>query len=185
MRTRFVVITLVVVAGLAAVGWLYRPLQLPRAADRSAEAPVPAELTVKQIMTALVDPQADALWGSVGTIVTKAGTEEVAPKTDAQWSELADHAARLGEAAKLLEAYAHPPNPLSGPPGSPGVHVVSGPVDPREWIAVARALGSASGVALGAVRARGTVALFDAGETLAEACDACHRRFWDDVNVAQ
>jgi hypothetical protein len=184
VRARFVAITLVVVAAAAAAGWFSRSHRPQQPGSGSPESSLPTDLTVKQIMTALVDPEADVLWGSVGTIVTKAGTEELAPKNDAEWSALAEQAVRLGEAARRLETYAHPPNPLSGPPGSPGVHVVSGSVDPREWISVAQGLGAATAVAAKAIRARDPAALFDAGETLAESCDACHKRFWDDVSAA-
>lgn len=180
MRTRIVILIVLIAGVLVAATFLRSPRTAPSSAAGSPTG-LPADLTVKQIMTGFVDPQADALWASVGTIVTKAGVEELAPKTDADWAELADHAERLGQAATLLETHPHPPNPLSGPPGSPGVHVVTGVVDPREWVSVARGLGAASAVALRAVRAKDPAALFDAGETLAQSCDACHHRFWDDV----
>ena len=38
--------------------------------------------TIKDIMDSMVDPNADFLWESVATIVTTAGTEERAPRTD-------------------------------------------------------------------------------------------------------
>jgi hypothetical protein len=188
VRARFVAIIFVIVVAAAIAAWLFRsswPRQSESRSPEWAQQPsLQTDLTVKQIMTALVDRQADVLWGSVGTIVTKAGTEELAPRTDAEWSLLAEQAARLGEAAKRLETHAHPPNPLSGPPGWPGVHAASSVVDPREWISLAQGLGGAASVAARAVRAKDPVALFDAGETLAESCDACHKRFWDDVSAS-
>src|SRR5712691_3351567 len=47
--------------------------------------------TIKDIMDSMVDPNADYLWESVATIVTAAGTEERAPRTDEEWTNLRKH----------------------------------------------------------------------------------------------
>ena len=58
--------------------------------------------TIKDLMDSLVDPSADALWESVATIVSAAGTEERQPKTPEQWADVRRRAISLVEATNLL-----------------------------------------------------------------------------------
>jgi len=57
---------------------------------------------ISDIMAIEVDPSADALWESVGTVVTRSGAKNNHPTTDKQWDELRAHAVMLTEAANLL-----------------------------------------------------------------------------------
>lgn len=58
--------------------------------------------SIQEIMQALVDPSADALWESVSTTVTSAGTDIKQPANNAEWIELRHLAVRVAEAANLL-----------------------------------------------------------------------------------
>src|SRR3989449_8325236 len=58
--------------------------------------------TVKDIMDSIVDPSADALWDSVGTTISAAGTEQRAPHTDEEWANLRRRTVQLIEATNLL-----------------------------------------------------------------------------------
>ena len=58
--------------------------------------------TIKDIMDALIDPQSDVIFEAVATILTKAGTEERAPRTDADWEAVRTGALLLSEGAHLL-----------------------------------------------------------------------------------
>src|SRR5688572_8488746 len=58
--------------------------------------------TVKDLMTDVIDPNADGVWEAVGTIATPEGIEERAPKTDEEWQAVRRHAIALIEAANLL-----------------------------------------------------------------------------------
>ena len=58
--------------------------------------------TIKDLMESLVDPSADALWDSVATIVSAAGTEERQPKTPEEWANVRRRAISLVEATNLL-----------------------------------------------------------------------------------
>ena len=53
-------------------------------------------------MVAVIDPAADAVWSSVGTIVTAQGVEERRPRTREEWARLRNAAAHLVESADLL-----------------------------------------------------------------------------------
>jgi hypothetical protein len=74
----------------------------PPDTSHAAIAPVRAAADVKQIMSGLIDPGADVVWESVGTVVTKASAEEHRPRTDAEWQVVRDAALQLTEGGNLL-----------------------------------------------------------------------------------
>src|SRR3954470_3810416 len=76
------------------------------AACSRTQAPPPSPFrpssTIKDIMDSMVDPSADALWDSVATIVSAAGTEERQPKTPEEWANVRRRAITLIEATNVL-----------------------------------------------------------------------------------
>ena len=52
-----------------------------------ADNPFKLSGDVKHIMQWVLDPAADAVWDSAGSIITAAGTRELAPTTDAGWHQ--------------------------------------------------------------------------------------------------
>jgi hypothetical protein len=72
------------------------------ASEGSQQAAYRPTATIQDLMDSEVDPAADFIWDSVGTVITAAGTENRQPRTDEQWSELRRKAIILVEAANLL-----------------------------------------------------------------------------------
>jgi len=107
----------------------------------------------------IVEPAAERIWDSAGTIITAEGRTELAPTTDAGWDDVLEHATILAEAANLLML------PGRGPAGP-------------DWIAYARGLHTTARQALAAAEARDADALFEAGGRIYEACVACHAQYW-------
>ncbi len=123
-----------------------------------AAPPFNAVVNMKQLMTWVIDPAADVVWDSVGTIMTEAGTKEVAPHTDEQWDAVRNGAAMLAESGNLL--------------------MIEGRArDPDKWMAAARRLTDAANRALKAAEVRNVDALFASGEHIYNACAACHQRY--------
>src|SRR6185369_5036010 len=120
--------------------------------------PYAITLTVKQVMEWVVDPAADVIWDSVKTVITEKGTQEIAPKTDADWDKVRDGAATLMEAsnALMIEGRAR---------------------DKKEWMMAARRLGDAANQALKAAQAKNTETLFNEGGNIYKACAACHSKY--------
>ena len=58
--------------------------------------------TVREIMSAIVDPSADVLWDAVEVEATLAGTRKKAPATEEEWNLLGRHAIALVETSNLL-----------------------------------------------------------------------------------
>ena len=111
-----------------------------------------------QLMTWILDPRADVVWGSVGTVVTDKGEEKLVPKTDAEWNEVRDAAATVAEITNLLML----------PP-----HVR----DQGDWASMARKVIEKANKCVEAAEAKDAEALFTDGGDLYLACVACHAKY--------
>jgi hypothetical protein len=142
--------------------------------------------SIRDLMDSEVDPAADALWGSVGTTVTAAGTVDRQPRTDADWKAVRGYAITLAEAPNLLAMPGRKviePGQTVDDAGVPGIQapdVVQKQIDadPAKFVRHAQALQGAGLQALAAVNAKDPAALLDAGAAIDEACEACHVTYW-------
>jgi hypothetical protein len=118
--------------------------------------------TVKQLMQATIDPSADVIFEAVGTVVTSSGVEEIAPKNDAEWANVRNHALTLAESGNLL--------------------MIGERARDREgWITFSQALVDAGRAAALAAEAKNPEALFEAGGRVYEVCQQCHNRYWQQA----
>ncbi|HEV8331264.1 MAG TPA: hypothetical protein VGQ22_07595 [Steroidobacteraceae bacterium] len=127
-------------------------------AAAAAAPPFHTTLTTKQLMSWIIDPNATAIWNSVGSTTTEKGTEEKHPQTDEEWAVFRNAAATLIESGNLLM--------LDGRA-----------VDNDQWMATSRGMADAAATVLEAAEAKDVEAYFDAGGALYEACTACHSKY--------
>lgn len=113
---------------------------------------------MKDLMLNVIDPAADGIWESVGTIITAEGSFEKAPSTDDEWAVVRMHAIQLAEAGNLLML----------PTRSGGS---------EEWIAQSRAMIEASTRAIKMIEAKDKDALFTVGGDIYDVCTNCHKQF--------
>jgi hypothetical protein len=123
-----------------------------------APPPIRLHADLKQIMAAVVDPAADVVWESVGTIVTAEGTEEIRPRDDEEWTQVAQAAWVLTESANSLM-------------------IGNRPKDTSDWMRFAQDLSDTSLKAARAAEAHDAEALFTAGGDVYLACTACHAKY--------
>jgi cytochrome c553 len=130
-------------------------------------APPPLKLhaDVKQIMAAVVDPSADVVWDSVGTIVTVEGTEEIRPRDSEEWTQVAQAAWVLTESANSLM-------------------IGNRPKDTSDWMRFAQEMADASVKAARAAESHDADALFTAGGDIYLACTACHEKYNINLTAA-
>lgn len=155
-----------------------------RREERQPDAHFRPTATIKDIMTSIIDPESDVIWNSVATIVSLTGTEERAPKTDEEWAAVRQSAVQLVEATNLLRI----PGRLVAKPGekseNPRIELQPETIqkmiaeDPAGWSALVDRLHAAAVPALEAIEAKNAKGLFDAGEQMEHACEACHQRYW-------
>jgi hypothetical protein len=159
------------------------PTLTPLAAPAS---PFKVSLSLHDVMTAVVDPAADALWASVASVTTKAGTEEHRPRSEDDWNALRLHAVRLAESANLLVIDGRPvvlPGRTLDDAGVPGVLDAAGvqqaiAANRPGFITAAQALHAAAAQALSAIDARNVEGLSSAGSSIDQACERCHLVYW-------
>ncbi len=136
-------------------------------ADRTTEAEQPyrAVADIHQTMEFILDPAADVIWDSAGTIITAQGREELAPTTDEGWAGVVRAAVTLSEAGNLL--------------------MLPGRTGGADWIEYSQALVDAGELAMQAAQAKDSDALFDAGGRIFQVCKACHTQYWVEVDESQ
>jgi hypothetical protein len=171
-----------------ALGALTLVAACSRPAGRGENAPASSpeflpRATIQDLMEFEIDPAADSLWGSVGTIVTAAGVEERKPRTDQQWRELRHKAIALVEATNLLLIPGREVASEKFASAGPGV-LSSDEIarrlstDPSRFAALTLALREVALRGLSAIDAKDADALSSAGEALDGACEACHVANW-------
>ena len=140
--------------------------------------------SIKEIMDTLVDPQSDVIFEAVATILTKSGTEERAPRTDADWDAVRKGALLLIEGGNLLVV---PGRHAAGPGAKsevPGVELEPAEIEalikknPGLFVRRAQGVVGAAIVALKAIEAKDVQALNNAAGGLDAACESCHSDFW-------
>jgi cytochrome c5 len=140
--------------------------------------------TVKDIMDAIVDPSADAIWGAVGTVVDETGVHESAPKSDDDWANMRRAAIRIIEGGNLLAM----PGREVAPPGTksetPGVELEPAEIaviiksKRRSFDAFARALRGLGFEVLAASEKKDAASLIEIGGRMQDVCENCHQTFW-------
>jgi hypothetical protein len=164
-------------------------LSKPNAAQPAAPAmwgDMKPVVSVKDLMRNMIDPASDYIFDAVKVEVSKSGTVERLPKTDADWETIRTGAITLAEGIYLLKV----PRPFT-PPGdennstgpeatelSPAQIKAKIESDPVLWNAKIEALRNVGLEVLEIVKKKNADELFEAGGNLDEACESCHIQFW-------
>jgi hypothetical protein len=143
-------------------------------------------VSVKELMRDMLDPASDYIFDAVKTVVTKNGTEDVLPKTDADWERIRFGAVTLAEGVYLLKI----PRPFA-PPGdennstgpdpeelSPSQIKAKLEADPVLWNAKIEALRNVGLEVLEIVKNKKAEDLWQASDDLDDACETCHVAYW-------
>jgi hypothetical protein len=124
----------------------------PAAGTQAVLSPV----SINAVMVRLVDHAGHQLWN--------AEKPDMAPKTDADWENIVEHATQIAAAGALIRLEGTGPNDRT---------FVQNP----EWQKFAMQVSAAGMAALKAGEARNHEALVVANGQLVEACEGCHKRF--------
>jgi hypothetical protein len=128
--------------------------------------PFDTTVSVKDLMANVMEPAADVIWGSVGTIMTQEGTFEKAPASDDEWNQVKASAITLVETGNLLLI----------PARSGG---------DAEWVKLAQAMIAQSKRAIKAADDRDKEATFNIGADIYDSCTNCHKRFDPAITSVQ
>jgi len=142
------------------------------------------DITIREIMSSLVDPHADALWNAVRVISDENGITEYFPETEEEWAALRISAVSIIEGSNSLMM----PGRAVARPGAVGIFpefeftpeevAARLATDFQSWAGFSQGLQDAAIGLLNAVDAKDTDALSEWGFYLDEACEACHSTYW-------
>jgi hypothetical protein len=157
--------------------------------SQSADDTIPTQppflvtATVQDLMESDIDPAADFIWGSVGTVITAAGVDDRQPRTDEQWDDVRRQAITLVEATNLLIMPGRHVAVSEFPSTAPGVlssaqieHKLD--ADRAQFDAFVLELRQVALKELDAIAHRDAAALTRAGEAMDDVCEACHVANW-------
>ena len=111
----------------------------------------------QQFMDWIIDPNADVIWGSAGSIATLEGVEDLAPTTQEGWDAVRNAAATLAEVGNLLKIPGH----------SRG----------QDWNEIAGGLTATAVLLIDAAENKNDQQVFDYGGQLYNVCVACHQLY--------
>lgn len=143
-------------------GWL-RWCALPVLLSGCGEPPTAPQaqyrpvLDIQQLMNWILDPAADVIWGSAGSIITMEGEQDLAPVDDEGWAAVRNAAAVVVESGNLL--------------------MMPGRSRGDDWEEYARGMMTMGERAMAAAEERNPDAMFDVGGQLYNVCVACHQHY--------
>ena len=116
----------------------------------------------KLLMQSVVDPNADVIWDAVKFIDTKEGSQDIRPRTDAEWTAVRNAAIIVAESGNLLM-------------------MVPRAKDDGEWMQRAQEMINAGEEAMKAAEAENADKLFTVGGDIYDSCSNCHRKYLDAI----
>jgi hypothetical protein len=140
--------------------------------------------TIKDLMDAEVDYNADWLWDAVSTEESAQGVVDRRPKTDDDWKEARNHAIALLEASNLLQmpgrAVAKPGEKSENPGIEEGPEEIKALMDAdrASWVNYAHGLYDSTKLLLDAIDKKDADQMLDLGDQLDQACEKCHMHYW-------
>jgi hypothetical protein len=117
---------------------------------------------VKQLMQSIVDPAADVVWLSVGTVMTEGRVDEIAPKSVEEWDHVRNAAWVLTESGNLL---------MMG----------SRAKDTGDWMKWSQQLIDVGQKAVRMAEARDKEGTFTVGGEIYDVCTNCHAEYNIDL----
>jgi len=159
MRTMIKSVYLVAIGSALLSGCNASQESAPKESTAANSAPtLQLKATSAQLMNQILDPQADIVWAAVGSIITKEGEQQLAPKTDAEWTVVRNAAAIVAETSNLLMLAPHAR-------------------DQGDWVAMTRRVIDKANECVQAAEAKDIETLFTAGGDMYIACTACHAKY--------
>ncbi len=140
--------------------------------------------SIRDIMGAMVDPQADIIWESVAEITNASGTEQRMPRTDEEWATVRHAAITILEATNLLLMEGRQVAAPGQKSANPNVELEPDEIykrinaDRAQFTKFVHALHDSVMVSFKAINNKDVKGLLDSGSGIDEACENCHLTYW-------
>jgi hypothetical protein len=179
---------LAALSGLSACQKTAVTAALPAAVSTPAPPATPFQIkaSIQELMDAVIDPAADALWDSVSITETVKGTVFHQPKTDEEWQEVRRYAIALIEGTNLLvmdgRKLVAPGSPVldEGTSGVLGSEEGQKLFDSKHatFVEFSHALRAAGEQMLTSIDKKDATGMMNAGAVMDGVCESCHLTFW-------
>jgi hypothetical protein len=158
----------------------------PSPATPASPAPIQIMASIQELMDAVIDPSADALWDSVSITTSAKGTVFHQPHSAEEWQEARRHAIALIEGTNLLVMDGRKLVATGSPVLDQGTSGVLSAEDGEKlfdakhstFVQFARALREAGTQMLTAVDKKDPTGMMNAGAAMDGVCEGCHLTFW-------
>lgn len=154
-------------------------------AESAAYTEFNTQLTIRDVMNTLIDPNADVIWEAVGFEASlENGIVESKPETAEEWDALRKNVIAMVEGANSLmipgRRVALPGSTTDYPDAEYEPLEVEAKLreDSASWIGFAQAFQFSALQVLAAIDARDLDAYTVAGGDVDDACTACHQQYW-------
>jgi hypothetical protein len=143
--------------------------------------------SIQDIMEGIIAPNADVLFDAVATDITAQGVNEKRPRTDDDWEKVEAAAIALVEGPNMIKMpgrrVARPGEKTKSegpdaPELTPEEIQAKINADRGKFLKYANELQNQAIKALDIVRKKDAEGLFNIGEDIDEACEACHLEYW-------
>ena len=141
--------------------WTVAAALLVSSACGAEPPPFKPIVDTKLLMEAVMDPQADIIWASVGSTITPAGEENTRPKTEAEWMAVRNAAVAVAESGNLLMMVPRAKD--------------------DEWMRISQTMVDTAAKAIKAAEAKNVDQVFDVGGELYEVCTNCHSKYMEAI----
>ena len=140
--------------------------------------------SIRDVMHAMVEPQAYVIWNSVAEIIDINGVTLRVPQTDDEWDVVRHGAIALREATNLVLMEGRPVAYPGETSADPGVELEPEQIqalidgDFAAWTERVHELYDVVGLVFDAIDARDGAALMEAGTEIDAVCENCHLTYW-------
>ncbi|MBF69130.1 MAG: hypothetical protein CMQ29_15740 [Gammaproteobacteria bacterium] len=146
----------------ACAAWLALIVGCARTSEPTTNAFKTSTDDIEYLMHYVLEPSAEKIWDSAGSIVTAAGEETLHPTTEEGWIAIEHAAAVISESGNLL--------------------MIPGRAAPApDWTEYSQGLVDTGKTVLEAAKAKDPDALFETGGHLYNVCVACHQVYWREA----
>ncbi len=164
-----------------------QPAEPPSTTEAAPEELTPV-LSIRELMTHVIDPTADWIFDAAVVEVSTTGTSTTIPVGDDDWLKVERGLLTLAEASNLLKMRREvaPEGAAEEPvePGKPAAELSPAEIqsmidrDRARWNRHADDLRTVALASLAVVKTRDPETLFKVGGDLDNACEACHLEYW-------
>jgi len=126
-------------------------------APKAPETQYQLVLDTRELMNRVLDPPADVIWGSAGSVLTAEGEQDLAPVDEEGWAAVVNAAAVVAEGGNLL--------------------MMPGRTRGTDWDEFAQGMIVIAERAMAAAEGQDADALFEVGGQLYNVCVACHQQY--------